>query len=104
MIYKHVNFIKSDAYNLPFREGVFDCVISADVLEHLKYLELVLCEIERTSKRSVNYIISVPTENVIYKFLRVIITFTSMKLISCLYRLPTKVNPVFIYNFIGYLY
>lgn len=45
---------------LPFRNGVFDTVVSFEVLEHLRDPKTALCEIERVLKTGGHCIVAVP--------------------------------------------
>jgi len=45
-----IEFLESDAENLPFRDDEFDLVISSHVLEHLPNFEKGLSEIKRVTK------------------------------------------------------
>ena len=52
--------IQGDGQCLPFKDGVFDCVISIDVLEHVPYPEKMIKEIQRVLKRNGTLILSTP--------------------------------------------
>lgn len=67
----NVDLIKADINHLPFRDGISDIVLTADVLEHFKNLELVLKNISSVLKDGGNLIMTAPTENLLYWFLRV---------------------------------
>lgn len=54
--------IHGDNYNIPFKNNVFDTVISVSQLEHLCYLDLALSEIKRVLKKDGEFICSIPTE------------------------------------------
>jgi len=43
----NVDFVQANAYEMPFRNSVFDTVIMIDVIEHLEYPERALEEIKR---------------------------------------------------------
>lgn len=52
--------IQGDGQCLPFKNGVFDCVISIDVLEHVPYPEKMIKEIQRVLKKDGILILSTP--------------------------------------------
>jgi len=56
----NVSLRVSDIYNCGYPDGIFDLVISTEVLEHLEYPEKALSEIVRLTKRWA--ILSVPNE------------------------------------------
>lgn len=58
--------IVADALNLPFKEGSFDIVLCADVLEHIKDDEKVLKNIYTVLKKTGQAIIAVPTYSRLY--------------------------------------
>lgn len=59
----HINFIKADATNLPFKDGEFDFVVSTDVLEHVpsELRDSFILECFRVSK--VAFILACPVDN-----------------------------------------
>lgn len=67
----NVELIKSDAFHLPFRKEIFDAITAADVFEHMEHISSALKEVDRTLKKEGRIIVSVPTENGFYKFLRI---------------------------------
>lgn len=68
---RNVELIKSDAFHLPFKQGTFDVVIAADIFEHFEQLPNALQEVDNVLKIGGRLIVSAPTENVLYKFMRV---------------------------------
>lgn len=52
-----------NAYNLPFKDNQFDCVVLAEVIEHLEYPEKVIAEIKRISNKNGYIIISTPNRS-----------------------------------------
>ena len=52
--------IQGDGQCLPFKDGVFDCVVSIDVLEHVPYPEKMIKEIQRVLKKDGILILSTP--------------------------------------------
>lgn len=68
--FKNVDLIKGDIEKLPFLNNSVDLIIAADVLEHIPNVRQALEEILRTLKPEGSLIISIPTENLIYKILR----------------------------------
>jgi ubiquinone/menaquinone biosynthesis C-methylase UbiE len=54
-----VNVILGDAYNLPYRDGEFESVLMADVLEHFEFPEKALAEARRVLQQYI-YITTPP--------------------------------------------
>ena len=54
------NFMLADANNLPFRDSVFDIIVSFETIEHLRRYESFLQELKCVLKRSGKLIISTP--------------------------------------------
>jgi SAM-dependent methyltransferase len=52
--------VRGDAYRLPFDDETFDCVIAAEVLEHLHDDERAMAEIHRVLKPGGEVVVSVP--------------------------------------------
>jgi SAM-dependent methyltransferase len=52
--------LRADGYTLPFADGVFDCVIASEVLEHLHDDDGALAEIRRVLKPDGQLALSVP--------------------------------------------
>jgi len=52
-----------NAYNLPFKDNHFDCVIFAEIIEHLKYPDKVITEIKRVLNKNGHIIISTPNRS-----------------------------------------
>ena len=75
----NINFIVGDTRKLPLGSDSFDIVYCLDVLEHIKELKLVISEIKRVLRDRGQLIISVPQENVLYKFARLLIKGTFSK-------------------------
>lgn len=53
---------RGSGYELPFRDGTFDCVIISEVLEHLEHDENALREVSRVLKPGGTLAVSVPRE------------------------------------------
>ncbi|MFQ5795737.1 MAG: class I SAM-dependent methyltransferase [Candidatus Bipolaricaulia bacterium] len=49
-LFKDVHFICATGYNLPFKESIFDTVLSIDVIEHVDRPDVFLGEIHRVLK------------------------------------------------------
>lgn len=60
------NCVVLDARKLPFKKEVFDIVICADVMEHIKEDELALREIYRVLKKNGNALVAVPAYRGLY--------------------------------------
>lgn len=63
-----VEFIVGDAESLPLKSGTFDTVICTEVLEHLPIPAEAMKEISRILKGGGLLIISVPSENPVFRF------------------------------------
>lgn len=57
---RSVNFSCGSGLKLPFRDGTFDKVVCAEVLEHIPDYESVLVEIQRVLKPGGQFAVSVP--------------------------------------------
>lgn len=55
-------FVVGDAARLPFKNGIFDCAICSEVLEHISDDKSVLSELARVTKASGKWNISVPNK------------------------------------------
>lgn len=53
------------AYQLPYRDRAFDCVIAVSLLEHLDNLDMAIGEMARVAKDSAPIIVGFPTRNVL---------------------------------------
>lgn len=60
---KRVKILNASIYELPFKDGYFDCVISSEVLEHLDDDEMAVKEIHRVLKKKGIFLSSVPHKN-----------------------------------------
>lgn len=60
--FPEVQFIKHDAYNLPFPDAFFDRVVSIYVFEHLHRLPECLAEAHRVLKRDGELLVALPCE------------------------------------------
>ena len=58
---ENINFLKDDATNLPFKNGLFDFVFYSSLTEHVFNQEKVICEINRVLKNESFYYLSFPT-------------------------------------------
>ncbi len=56
-------FLAADILKMPFRDGYFDLVVAADVVEHTTDAENVLREMARVTKRNGIAVLSVPCVN-----------------------------------------
>jgi SAM-dependent methyltransferase len=52
--------VRGDCYRLPFDDEIFDCVIAAEILEHLRDDDRALAEIYRVLKPGGEIVVSVP--------------------------------------------
>ena len=52
--------LRGSAFALPFRDGVFDCVISSQVIEHIPFDEVIFSEISRVLRPGGTLIIGTP--------------------------------------------
>lgn len=55
-----IKYWVSDAKELPFDKNVFDCVVSFEVIEHIKEYTIYLKEIKRVLKKNGKFILSTP--------------------------------------------
>lgn len=60
---KRTCYIVADASNLPFKSKSFDTIVSIDVVEHIKYPEKLLGEIDRLLKTGGGAIICTPNND-----------------------------------------
>lgn len=60
------NCVALDARKLPFKKEVFDAVICADVMEHIKEDEIALREIYRVLKKNGRALVAVPAYKGLY--------------------------------------
>lgn len=67
--YPEINFKVAGAEKLPFPTSHFDLVSCFEVLEHVKSPIKVLKEIRRVLKKGKGFIILVPTENFLFRFI-----------------------------------
>jgi len=51
------NFIRCDAYNLPFRDNIFEEVFSSHLMEHMDNPRRVLMEMLRVSNYKVTFVV-----------------------------------------------
>lgn len=68
---KSLEVVKASAEQLPFREHIFDFVLSLDVLEHLKKPRDAVKEICYVTKHNGVIVISLPLENLIQRLSRI---------------------------------
>lgn len=59
---RYKNAVIADARNIPFPDGYFDNVVSMGVLEHIKEIEAVMSEVQRTLKAKGRFIVGLPCE------------------------------------------
>jgi|GEM_PF-96192 len=64
---KDINFFLCDVSAIPMESGFFNVVYALDVLEHIPALDGTINEIKRVMKDDAQFIVSIPTENFIYK-------------------------------------
>lgn len=67
-------------HNLPFRDNMFDCVVSISVLEHITDLNRAIREICRTTREEGTAIIGFPVKNWLTHFLLSLIGFDDKKI------------------------
>lgn len=53
------------AYQLPYRDRAFDCVIAVSLLEHLEYLDLAIEEMARVATDTAPIVVGFPTRNLL---------------------------------------
>lgn len=58
-----VSFLVADLEKLPFSESVFDCIICAEVIEHIKDENRLLEEFKRTLRREGFLVLTTPNRN-----------------------------------------
>ncbi|MGH7932382.1 MAG: glycosyltransferase [Candidatus Binataceae bacterium] len=51
---------RASAFALPFKDGIFDCVISSEVIEHIRYDEVLFTEISRVLRTGGTLVIGTP--------------------------------------------
>jgi len=61
---QNVELVLSLAEKLPFKDKIFDCIILADVIEHLLDTEACLSEIKRVSKKNLRLILTTPRKSI----------------------------------------
>lgn len=57
------------AYELPYRDRAFNCVIAVSLLEHLKDLDLAIREMARVAKDAAPIVVGFPTRNLLMHML-----------------------------------
>lgn len=67
--YPLINFRIARAENIPFDNSMFDLITCFEVLEHLEDPSAAIKEINRTLKNGGNFLILVPTENLLFKII-----------------------------------
>jgi ubiquinone/menaquinone biosynthesis C-methylase UbiE len=72
--FKHIKFSVGSAENLPFKDKYFDFVTCFEVLEHIEEPALAIREAYRVLSKNGNYLIIVPTENLIFRVIWLIWT------------------------------
>lgn len=55
-----IPLVRGSAFNLPFRDGSFDCVISSEVIEHVHYDESLFTELNRVLRPGGRLVIGTP--------------------------------------------
>lgn len=55
-----IPLVRGSAFALPFREGSFDCVISSEVIEHIRYDEALFSELKRVLQPGGMLVIGTP--------------------------------------------
>lgn len=55
-----INVVIADAHCLPFKEEIFDIIVSNQVVEHLLNVDMSIREVQRTLKGSGQFIVSTP--------------------------------------------
>lgn len=73
---EHARFLCEDLTKTTFEDNTFDTIIILDVLEHFEHLEAPLGELKRILKPGGKLIVSMPTENIIYKIGRFLLKGT----------------------------
>ena len=87
---KTIEVVRASAESLPFRRGVFDFVLSLDVLEHLNKPRKATAEIYRVVKDGGVIAVSLPLENLFQRLSR--IGFVLMKIAGDHILKKTKVS------------
>jgi len=59
-LFKGPEFLVGDIMQLPFRDGIFDCILSSETLEHIPNDVLAMRELSRALKENGVVIITVP--------------------------------------------
>ena len=67
---KYPNCVAGDLLELPFTDGVFDCVVVGEVLEHVVDLAQAVRELSRVTKRGGVVIITTPSPYAIFRLVR----------------------------------
>jgi 2-polyprenyl-3-methyl-5-hydroxy-6-metoxy-1,4-benzoquinol methylase len=66
-----IEVLQASAEALPFRRNIFNSIFALEVLEHLENLQYAISEINRTISNEGCIVISLPTENTIYRLSRI---------------------------------
>ncbi|MBL7196565.1 MAG: class I SAM-dependent methyltransferase [Candidatus Omnitrophica bacterium] len=77
---KKAHFLRCDINSISSRDNSFDTIYCLDTLEHIKNLQYPISEIKRVLRPRGQLIVSIPTENFIYRLGRFLIkgTFSSI--------------------------
>lgn len=67
---QNVDFVLSDAHNLPFREEAFDSVVSFETIEHLSNHKKFLQEVKRILRIKGRFVVSTPNKELLTKGMR----------------------------------
>ncbi|MBI4698327.1 MAG: class I SAM-dependent methyltransferase [Nitrospirae bacterium] len=91
----HVHLLGADIESLPFRDQRFDKIICSEVLEHVMDPQRAISEIMRVLRDNGLLIISIPNEDLINFFKKILIKLTWFRLIfpkqnraGCSYDIP----------------
>lgn len=68
-----VQLVRGSIQNVPFREGSFDVIIAADVLEHTPQVENALKEVKNVLRAGGAFLVSIPLETLYRRILRLLL-------------------------------
>lgn len=67
--YPSIEFIKTNAHKLPFKNTYFDLITCYETIEHVSNPQIVLQEIHRVTKKNGTVILAMDSGNLIFRFI-----------------------------------